>query len=121
MPSSIRAFVQRHPALSYFALTFTISWGGILMIAGPSGLLGTTREEFERLLPIWVPVLVLGPSASGILLTWLVAGRPGLREYRSRLLEWRVGLRWYAAALLTAPLYFTAVGLALIAVSRLAA
>ena len=112
----IRAFIQRHPALSYFALTFAISWGGILAIVGPTHLLGT-KEEFERLLPFWVPVLVLGPSVSGIVLTGLVGGRAGLREYRSRLFTWRVGARWYAAALLTAPLYFTAVGLAFAAFS----
>jgi membrane protease YdiL (CAAX protease family) len=116
MPTTVKAFIQRHPALSYFALTFAISWGGILMITGPTGILGT-KEEFERLLPIWVPVLVLGPSVAGILLTGLVAGRPGLRAFRSRLLKWRVGARWYAAAILTAPLYFTAVGLVLSAFS----
>jgi membrane protease YdiL (CAAX protease family) len=116
MRTTIREFVQRHPALSYYVLTFAISWGGILMLAGPSGI-HATKEEFERLLPIWVPVLVLGPSLTGILLTGVVAGRPGLREFRSRLLKWRVGARWYAAAILTAPLYFMAVGLAFSAFS----
>jgi CAAX protease family protein len=115
--STIPAFVRRHAALSYFALTFTISWGGILVMQGPAGILSTPKEEFERLMPVWVPVLVLGPSIAGVLLTGLVAGRPGLCEFRSRLFKWRVGLRWYAAAILTAPLYFTAAGLALSAFS----
>lgn len=114
---TIRAFIQRHPALSYFVLTFAISWGGILLIVGPRGILGT-KEEFERLFPIALPVIVLGPSVSGILLTGLVAGRPGLRDFRARLLKWRVGARWYAAAILTAPLYFTGAVLALSAFSR---
>ena len=64
-----------------------------------------------------MPVLVLGPSVAGICLTGLTAGRPGLRELRSRMLKWQVGGRWYAAAILTAPLYFTATGLALSAFS----
>jgi membrane protease YdiL (CAAX protease family) len=114
---TVEAWIERHPALAYFMLTFAISWGGILVIAGPSGILGT-KEEFERLFPIAVPVMVLGPSVSGILLTAVVAGRPGLREFRSRLVAWRVGVRWYAAAMLTAPLYFTAAMLALSTVSR---
>jgi hypothetical protein len=42
-----------------------------------------------------------GPSLTGILLTALVHGRPGLREIVSRLLTWRVGTPWYAVALLT--------------------
>ncbi|MGE5048669.1 MAG: CPBP family intramembrane glutamic endopeptidase [Deltaproteobacteria bacterium] len=108
--------LRRHPALSYFALTFAISWGGIILIIGPGGILGT-KEDFERLFPICVPVLVLGPSLASICLTGLTAGRPGLRELRSRMLEWRVGGRWYAAAILTAPLYFTVTSLALSAFS----
>jgi len=110
----IRAFVQRHPAAAYFTLTFAISWGGIvaLIASGQSGLLAT-KEEFERLLPVWVPVLVLGPSLSGLLLTAVVDGRHGLRAFRARLTRWRVDARWYAAALLIAPLYFAAAALAL--------
>lgn len=111
-------FIQRHPALSYFGLTFTISWGGLLVVAGPSLFQGTTREEFERLLPFWVPLLVLGPAVSGLLLTWVVGGREGLRDYRARLLRWQVGGRWYAAALLTAPLYFLVTELLLSAFDR---
>jgi membrane protease YdiL (CAAX protease family) len=53
--------------------------------------------------------MVLGPGVAGILLTGLLYGRAGLREFRSRLLKWRVGARWYAVALLTAPLVFVAV------------
>jgi membrane protease YdiL (CAAX protease family) len=114
---TISRFIERNSALTYFVLTFAISWGAILAIVGPSGILGT-REEFERLFPIAVPLMVLGPSVSGILLTGLLAGRRGLRDFQSRLLKWRVGARWYAAAILTAPLYFTAAMLALAAFSR---
>ena len=34
----------------------------------------------------------------------LVDGKAGFRKLLSRLLRWRVGIRWYAVALLTAPL-----------------
>jgi membrane protease YdiL (CAAX protease family) len=50
-------------------------------------------------------------------MTGLLYGRAGLREFRSRLLKWRVGAGWYAVALLTAPLVSTAVLLALSLVS----
>jgi len=114
---TLRAFIQKHPALSYFLLTFAISWGSILGIAGPSRIVGT-KEDFERLFPIVVPMMVLGPSLSGILMTGLVAGRPGLRDFRSRLFAWRVDARWYAVAMLTAPIYFLAAMLAMSAFSR---
>ncbi len=43
-----------------------------------------------------------GPA--GILLTGLVHGRAGFRALLSCLLTWQVSARWYAVALLTAPL-----------------
>ena len=60
-----------------------------------------------------IPAMLLGPSLAGMLLIGLLYGRAGLRELLSRLLKWRVGARWYALALLTAPLLFMAVLLAL--------
>ena len=48
--------------------------------------------------------MILGPALAGILLIAFLYGRSGLSEFRSRLLKWRVGARWYAVALLTAPL-----------------
>jgi CAAX protease family protein len=68
--------------------------------------------------PYAVPAMILGPSVAGILLTGLLYGRAGLREFRSRLLMWRVGARWYAVALLTAPLSMMVVLLVLSLVSR---
>jgi membrane protease YdiL (CAAX protease family) len=113
---TIGAFIERNPALTYFVLTFAISWGAILAIIGPSGILAS-REEFERLFPIVLPLMVLGPSVSGILLTGILGRRRGMRDFQSRLLKWRVGVRWYAGAIFTAPLYFTAAMLALAAFS----
>ncbi len=107
------AWIKRHPVLSYYILAFAISTGGILLlIGGPAGIPATT-EEFQRLLPIAIPVQLGGPSIAGLLLTGLVAGRAGFRELRSRLGKWRLNLGWYAAALLTAPLVFAAIHLIL--------
>jgi membrane protease YdiL (CAAX protease family) len=41
-------------------------------------------------------------------MTAIVSGTAGLWDFRSRLLAWRVAPRWYAAALLTAPLVLLA-------------
>jgi membrane protease YdiL (CAAX protease family) len=105
--TTIKAFIKKHPVLTYFTLTFAISWGGILMVIGPGGILGT-REVSEGLMPFVYLATLLGPSLAGILLTGLVDGRAGFRELLSRLLRCRVGARWYAVALLTAPLLITA-------------
>ncbi|QIN84553.1 CPBP family intramembrane metalloprotease [Rubrobacter tropicus] len=108
----IEAFIEKHPVATYFALAFVTSWGGILILVGPGGI-PATPEQTETLLPFVVVAMLVGPSVAGILLTGFVHGRAGLRELLSRLLGWRVGARWYAVALLTAPLLATAVLLAL--------
>jgi membrane protease YdiL (CAAX protease family) len=108
----IRAFIERHPLLSYFALTFAISWGGFVLVVGPGGFPGT-GSQFDTLATFVVLAMLAGPSVAGLLLTGLVDGKAGLRELLSRLLRWRVGARWYAAALLTAPILAAAVLFAL--------
>jgi membrane protease YdiL (CAAX protease family) len=89
--------------LAYYLLVFAISWGGILIVLGPGGFLGTAVTAQTQLF-VGGPISLLGPSISGLLLTGLIYGKPGLRRLLSRLLKWRVGLGWYALALLTAPL-----------------
>ena len=71
------------------------------------------KAQDNPLFPFAVLAMVAGPSVTAILLTGLIDGRPGLREFQSRLLTWRVGARWYAVALLAAPLLATAITLTL--------
>lgn len=110
--STVEAFINRHAAQTYFALVFAISWGGFLIVVGPGRIPGTP-EQFKALLPFAILAMVAGPSIASLLLTGLAWGRAGLRELLSRLLTWRVGARWYAVALLTAPLLMMAILLAL--------
>jgi membrane protease YdiL (CAAX protease family) len=109
---TITAFIRRHAVLTYSALVFAISWGGVLIVVGPRGIPGTA-DQFKALLPLAVLAMVAGPSAAGLLMTGLVHGTAGLRDFRTRLLRWRLAARWYAVALLTAPLLMMAVLLAL--------
>ncbi len=95
---------KRYPVPVYFALTFIISWGGILLAIGGPGRILRTTEHFDTLLPLVIMAILAGPSVSGILLTVLFNGGQGLREIKSRLIRWRVGIGWYAVALLAAPL-----------------
>jgi membrane protease YdiL (CAAX protease family) len=113
----IKAFIKRHPVLTYFALVFAISWGGILIVVGPDGIPMTTGT-FEAMPLLGLVAMLAGPSVAGLLMTGVVYGKAGFRELLSRLLRWRVGARWYAVALLTAPLLTTAVHLALSLFSR---
>src|SRR5829696_6519220 len=106
---AIKAFLKSHPLLSYFALTFAITWGLFVLAVGGPGGIPATKEEFTTLPLLAILAVLVGPSVSGIVLTSLVYGRAGLRDLLTRMRRWRVGARWYAVALLTAPLVFTAV------------
>lgn len=100
---SIRVLTAgRGKLLTYFALAFAISWGGVLLIIGSGSIPGTSAET-DRLFPFVYLAMLAGPTLSGLFVTALFQGRTGLRELRSRLLAWRVSARWYAAALLIAP------------------
>jgi CAAX protease family protein len=110
--TSIKAFIKSHVVPIYFALAFAISWGGLLAIDGLRGMSGDTWQSDPRL-PFFFVAMLAGPSTAALLLTSVVSGRTGFRELLSSLLRWRVGTRWYAVALLTAPVVFTAVHLAL--------
>lgn len=59
-----------------------------------------------------IAAMLSGPPAYAliaVLMTALTSGRAGLRGLRSRMFRWRVGVRWYAVALLTAPLLWVGI------------
>jgi membrane protease YdiL (CAAX protease family) len=113
---ALKAFIRNRPLLSYFALTFAISWGGALLaIGGAGGMRGTTPTSDPRFVYALMAMLA-GPIITGILLTALVQERAGLRLLLSHLRKWRVAAGWYAVALLTAPVLMmtTLLGLSLV-------
>jgi uncharacterized protein len=110
--TAIEAFVTSHPVRTYFALAFAVSWAGVLFVVGPGGI-PTTSEHLVTIGPAVYVAMLAGPSVAGLLMISLISGRAGLREALARLLTWRVGGRWYAVALLTAPFLVMAVSLPL--------
>ncbi len=102
--SRLKTFIKHRPVLTYFVLTFTISWGGVFVLGAPHGM-PTTSEQFKKLYPIVFLPYLLGPVISSILLTGLTDGKAGFRKLLSRLLRWRVNVRWYAVALFIAPFF----------------
>jgi len=111
---TIRAFIKRHPVMSYYAMVFVISWGGMLLVVGlgPGGI-PATKEQVGALMPFMLLALFAGPSVAGLMMTGIVYGREGFRNLLVRMTRWRIGARWYALALLTAPLLVTTTLLAL--------
>lgn len=112
----MNAFVQRHPAASYFLLAIALSWGGIVAIIGTGSLPASVAQAERLFVPVYLAMLV-GPSVGGLVVTALTGGGAGLRAYRERLLVWRVDVGWYAVALLSAPIAIALTLLLLSAVS----
>jgi hypothetical protein len=105
-------FIKRHPVLTYYILTFIISWGALLIAVGVGGL-PRNAEQLTKMIPVLIIAMLGGPSVSSILLTGVVTGKAGYRELLSGFFKCRVEIRWYAAALLTAPLLLMAIPVAL--------
>lgn len=99
---ALKTVIRNSPILSFIGLTFIISWGGILLAIGPGGIFGS-EEISENLLPLVYFATLLGPGAAGIIMTWIIHGKHGLRGMRLSLQRWQVGAQWYGVALLTAP------------------
>jgi membrane protease YdiL (CAAX protease family) len=104
---TLAPWLRSHPMLGYFALTFGISWGGILIVFVATGF-DLSAPKSAELAHISV-LMLLRPSLSGLIVTAIVSGRPGFRAIGARLINWRVGVRWYAVALLTIPTILLAI------------
>lgn len=101
--TTIKGFITSHSMLTYFALTFVISWGGFVLVVGPGGF-ANTHWQADPSFPFAVMAMLAGPSVAGLLMTVMTDGRSGIRKLGSRIFKWRVAIRWYAIALLPAPL-----------------
>jgi membrane protease YdiL (CAAX protease family) len=97
-PPLTENFVARHPTITYFALTFAVSWLGAFAVAEPHLLRGEAIPKFAGLMMF--PAMLLGPCAVGILLTWFIDGSTGLRDLFSRMRRIRIPARWYAVFLI---------------------
>lgn len=92
----MKTFLKKHQIIIFFALTFIISWypwytGGVGFKAA-------------------------GPSYAGLTVVLIVSGWAGVKMMLQRLVKWRVGIIWWAVALLGPLLVvLTAIGLHILA------
>jgi membrane protease YdiL (CAAX protease family) len=77
--NSVTSVVKRYPLVTFFILTYAFSWWGYLIGLGQ-----------------WP----LGPLMAALIVVPVTGGVAGLKEWASRIVRWRVGLKWYAIALL---------------------
>lgn len=81
-------FVRKYPAISLFVLAFIL--GNVPSLAVAYGLLPIGAMQLGA----------LSASAAGIILAAIEGRKGGVRELLGRFLIWRVGIQWWAFALL---------------------
>jgi uncharacterized protein len=89
--NAVTSWVREHALVAFFALAFILSWS----------------------LPMFFP---LGPFVAALIVASLTGGLDALKDWASRCLRWRVGLKWYAAAVLVP----VVIGLAIVWLNMLA-
>jgi uncharacterized protein len=77
--------IRRYPLISFFVLACALSWWPSILYA-------------LDLLP--QPIAGFGPFLAAIVVLAITRGRTGVVGLVRRMVRWRVGLRWYAVALL---------------------
>jgi membrane protease YdiL (CAAX protease family) len=77
--------VRRHPVVTFFILSYALSWWPWILYA------------FD-LLP--QPIVGFGPFLAVVLVLAITSGKTGIVRLLRRMVQWRVGLGWYAVALL---------------------
>jgi len=105
IPGDQQALIRRYPVGAYFALTFLISWTGALVVAAPHLIRDEPLSKMTGILMF--PVMLLGPSLAGIVLTRIVNGKSGLKVLFAQMSRAWVPLGWYTALLLPPVLILT--------------
>ena len=85
--------VRAHPLPAFFALAYGVSWGLLLILYG---LMGAPAAAA-------IFVQTLGPTIAARIVLTAIGGDPAYREMRRGGRRWRVGVRWYAIAILGLP------------------
>src|ERR1700757_5107984 len=103
--SNQEVIIRRYPVAAYFALTFLISWTGAPAVSAPHLIRLQALPQMDGILMF--PVMLLGPSFAGVVLTRIVDGKSGLQVVLSKMFRAWVPSRWYTALLLTPALVLT--------------
>ena len=79
------SLVKRHPIITFFVLALALSWWPWILYA-------------FGLYP--APIASFGPFLAALVVLAITQGKSGIGGLLRRMVRWRVGLRWYAVALL---------------------
>lgn len=100
--------LRNYPLISFFTLANILSWLAWLPYLLSDNGIGIWSFTFPSLLGSSqflgvLPGAYLGPIASALLITAVVDGIKGLRDWRKRLWNWKASPRWYGIVFLAVP------------------
>ena len=78
------SLVKRHPIITFFVLAYALSWWGVILY--------TINHDLP-------PVASFGPFLAALVVLAITQGKVGVLGLLKRMVRWRVGPAWYAAAL----------------------
>jgi uncharacterized protein len=97
--------LARHPLVSFFVMAYAFTW-----IVWSPWVLG---EDGAGLLPVRIApfavgflnaaAILAGPTLAALIMTRVTEGGAGVRRLLARLVQWRVGVRWYVVVLVGVP------------------
>ena len=100
--SALRRLIARHPATAFLVMAFGFGWTSLIPILLSENGFGVLPIELP-LTVVQALVTVLGLAVPAFLVTAATGGKEGVHDLLSRLLRWRVGVRWYLIAIFGLP------------------
>jgi membrane protease YdiL (CAAX protease family) len=88
-----QSFVKKNSSLIFFVLAFLISWIGVYVVIGEKFWAGSDIEFGD--LGIMAFAMLNGPFFAGLLMTYVVDGKDGIKDLFSKMKKFRVSVRWY--------------------------
>jgi membrane protease YdiL (CAAX protease family) len=105
-PFTENAIMKKHPLLSFFLITFGITWGlGALIMFFPAQFVSLFGELdlSKPFYKVYWHLAVYGPPIAAFTVIAATRGAAGIKGYARRLLHWRVGVRWFLIVLVGIP------------------
>ena len=104
--SGLAAWIKRHPLPAYFILAFAGTWFFFAPILFSQKGLGLINLPDEAAFVFFFLATYTGPFLSAFVLTGVIDGKAGARQLLHRIVQWRVGIRWYLLVLIGYPVIF---------------
>jgi membrane protease YdiL (CAAX protease family) len=103
---SLKQLIIRYPLISYFILAFAGAWLFIAPIMVSQRGLGLITVPEPMLLALFLLSTFAGPTPAAFIVTGITEGKAGMRQLLHRMMQWRVGIKWYLLVLIGYPLIF---------------